>query len=466
MKRKKIITLVLSVCLSVMIFAGCAASTNSSNAASNTTKTTNSPPQGNPPGAPPGGGNGGGGGSNGPTITGTAAYSISGETSSKSGETYIAANANESDVITNKSGNLTLKNATLNKTGGDTTSEDESNFYGLNSSLVAEAGSTITISGSKINTAADGSNGVFSTGSGSVINVSNTTINTTKDSSRGLDATMTGTIKATNVTINTAGTHCAAIATDRGNGTVNVKGGTMNTTGKDSPGIYCTGKITVSDAAIKATGSEAAVVEGKNSITLNNVNISGEKANGVMLYQSFSGDAETGTASFTMTDGSVSSKAGALFFITNTDAVVNLKNVAITNSTDNLLSAGATERWGTSGQNGGKLNFKADSETLNGKVISDKISTVSMTLKNNTIFTGSINTENKLTNVTMNLDATSKWIVNSDSYVEALTDSDSSLVNIQSNGHTIYYDASNSANSWIDGKIITLADGGKLAPLK
>lgn len=457
MKSKRIIALVISTCLSMATFVGCASSTSSSSTASNTT--TQSAQKGTPPG-------GALGGSQGATITGTAAYSVSGETASKSGETYTAASANQSGIMANKSAKLTITNATINKTGGDTTSEDESNFYGLNAAVVAKAASTITISGSKINTSAEGSNGVFATGDNSVINVSDTTINTTKNSSRGLDATMNGTVNATNVTINTAGTHCAAIATDRGNGTINVKGGSMTTTGKDSPGIYSTGKITAADATIKATGSEAAVVEGKNSITLSNVNISGEKTNGVMLYQSFSGDAETGTASFTMTGGSLSSKAGALFFITNTDAVATLKNVAVTNSTDTLISAGATERWGTSGQNGGKFTFTADTETLSGKVICDKISSVSMTLKNNTTFTGSVNTDNKLAKVTINLDATSKWIVNADSYVQALTDSDSSLANIQSNGHTIYYDASNSANSWIGGKTINLADGGKLAPMK
>lgn len=459
MKSKRIIAIVISTCLCVATFVGCTSSSSSNSTGPNTATESSSKV------APPGGGVPGGG-SNGPTITGTAAYSVSGEEVSKSGETYTATSANQSGVIANKSAKVTITNATINKTGGDTTSEDESNFYGLNAGALAEAASELTISGSKINTSANGSNGVFSTGSNSVVNVSDTTITTTKDSSRGLDATMGGTVNATNVTISTAGIHCAAIATDRGNGTINVKGGSMTTAGKDSPGIYSTGKITVSDATIKATGAEAAVVEGKNSITLNNVSISGEKTNGVMLYQSFSGDAETGTASFTMTGGSLSSKAGALFFITNTDAVASIKNVAISNTTDTLINAGGTERWGTSGQNGGKFTFTADTETLSGKVICDKISSVSMTLKNNTIYTGSINTDNKLAKVTISLDATSKWVVDRDSYVLTINDADSSLTNIKSNGHTIYYDATNSGNSWLNGKTITLSDGGKLVPLK
>lgn len=117
----------------------------------------------------------------------------------------------------------------------------------------------------------------------------------------------------------------------------------------------------------------------------------------------------------------ISSKAGVLFFITNTDAVASINNVAITNSTDKLINAVATERWGTSGENGGKFTFTADTETLAGKVICDKISSVTMTLKNNTTFTGSINTDNSLANVTISLDSTSKWVVDAESYVLALT---------------------------------------------
>lgn len=456
MKSKKIIALILTVSLCIGTFVGCSSSTNSSSSSKNTTR--QGAKKGTPPAKP--------GNSSSATIAGTAVYSVSGGTASKSGETYNATKSNQSGIMANKSSNLTIVNATINKTSGDTTSEDQSNFYGLNAGVIAKSGSTITISGSKINTSSSGSNGVFATGSGSVVNVSDTTITTTKDSSRGLDATMTGTVNANNVTISTLGKHCAGIATDRGNGTINAKGATVTTAGQDSPSIYSTGKITVSDSTLKATDAEAAVVEGKNSINLTNVNISGEKTNGVMLYQSTSGDAETGTAAFTMTGGSLSSKVGALFFITNTDAVASLKNVKVTNTTDTLISAKATSRWGNSGKNGGKFTFTADGETLSGSVICDKISSVSMTLKNSTIYTGSINTSNKLAKVTISLDNTSTWNVTGNSYIKVLKDSDTTLANIKSNGHTIYYDASNSANSWLGSKTVTLSGGGKLTPIK
>lgn len=397
-------------------------------------------------------------------VTRTAAYTQNGETVSKSNQTITASNSNQSGIKVSKSGNLILSDSTIT-TSGKTTSEDDSNFYGLNAAVLAESGSKITISNSAINTSGEGANAVFATGTGSTVNVSDVTIKTTADSSRGLDATMDGMVNANNVNVTTAGIHCAAIATDRGEGTVNVTGGTMNTSGVDSPGIYSTGKITVSGATIIATGSEAAVVEGKNSITLTDTNLSGSKKNGVMLYQSFSGDAATGTSSFNMTGGSLAGGEGAMFYVTNTQSIVELKGVKITNASGILLKAGS-DRWGNSGSNGGTMTFKADNETLTGNVICDKISSIDIKLQNNTILKGSINSDNKLATVAISLDAASQWNVTGDSYIKSLTDADSTLANIKDNGYTIYYDSSNSGNSWLNGKTIKLAQGGKLVPMK
>lgn len=42
---------------------------------------------------------------------------------------------------------------------------------------------------------------------------------------------------------------------------------------------------------------------------------------------------------------------------------------------------------------------------------------------------------------------------------------DSSLSNIDDNGYIVYYDSSNSENSWLNGETKTLKDGGKLTPI-
>jgi len=395
----------------------------------------------------------------------TGAYSANGETKTSTNEQISSTTADQNAVLSSNGGNITISGATINKSG-DTKSEDECNFYGVNSGVVAAGASNITISDSKINTDSEGSNAIFATGDASVINVSNVTINTTKNSSRGLDATYNGTIIAKNVNITTKGAHCAALATDRGEGTIQVTGGTMNTAGEGSPAIYSTGNISVKGATLKATGSEAVCVEGKNSVTLYDCDITGEKTNGVMLYQSMSGDSGVGISYFNMTGGTLSSSAGSLFFITNTDSQINLKGATLKNSTGVLLNAAATTRWGNQGSNGGNVTLNANSQTLEGAITCDKISTVALNLTNKSSITSTINTGNTAKSVTLSLDNDSTWTVTGTSYITALTDVDTTLSNIKDNGNTIYYDSSNSANSWLNGKTITLNGGGTLKPIQ
>lgn len=424
-------------------------------------------PGGTPPGGMAGNGTAPGGAAPG-SSTGSASYTLSGvltvdgKTATETDRAITSTAADVSGVYVTGGGNLTLVNSTITKSG-DSSSDDSSNFAGLNAGALATAGSTLTISGGTLETNASGANGVFSTGTGTTVYLKDLTIKTTKDSSRGVDVTYGGTIVGTNLTIDTKGAHCGAIASDRGEGTEFITGGTMATAGEGSPGIYCTGNFTVTDATLKATGSEAAVIEGKNTITLINTTLSGAVKRGVMIYQSYSGDAGVGTGTFTMTGGSLTAAQGPLFYVTNTNAVIKLTGALLNGASGTLLKASA-DSWGTSGSNGGTVTFTADSETLAGDLVADSISTISATLQNGTTLTGSVNSDHTAKAVDLTLDSTSKWNVTGDSYLTSLQDGDSTLANIADNGHTIYYDASSSANSWLGGKTVALSGGGKLTP--
>jgi hypothetical protein len=393
----------------------------------------------------------------------TAVYTQDGGIGTSSSQTFAASNTDENSVKITDSGSFILSDSTVTKTG-DTSSNESSDFYGLNAAVLAESGGIIELNNCTVSTNANGANGIFSTGLGSSITLSNVKINTTADGSRGVDATQTGNITCTNVDISTEGQHCAAIATDRGRGTITVRGGTMSTTGEGSPGIYSTGNITVSDAILTATGSEAAVIEGKNSISLTNVILSGKRKCGAMLYQSFSGDAEIGTSSFTMNGGSLKAAAGPLFYVTNTQSIIKLKGAELIGASYTLLTASA-DRWGNAGSNGGIVTFRAESENLSGNITCDNISSIAAILQNKTTLTGAINMENTASSIALTLDSTSLWNVTETSCLTSLVDEDFTLTNIKDNGYTIYYDSNSSFNSWLGGKTYTLTDGGKLTPI-
>lgn len=441
------------------------------------------PPAGSPPegmsfsgnqsGGMPQGGQSSGGSPPGGMVPGTGSssstyalngsYTIDGTTASKTGGTFTSDTTDVSAIYVTNGGTLTLNDPTI-ITSGDTSSNDASSFYGLNGAVLANGGSTVVIDGGTITTSGTGANGAIPTGTGTCITLSNMKITATGNGGHGVMATLGATLILKNVDISTAGSNGAPIATDRGSGTVTVTGGTITSSGADSPGIYSTGAITVNDAAITSTGTEAAVIEGFNSITLTNTSLTGgvAKTGGVMIYQSMSGDADVGTGSFTMNGGSYTATAGPAFFVTNTKAVITLKEVNVASASDTLISAAKTDRWGTSGKNGGTVTFIADDEMLVGNLVTDDISSMNATLQNGSTLMGSIRS------AALTLDGTSSWNVTGDSTLTSLSDpagiSGTSVTNIVGNGHTVTYDESLAANSALGGKSYTLAGGGTLVP--
>lgn len=408
------------------------------------------------------GGPGGNSGSSSYTLSG--AYTLDGGTASETDGLYTSETTDVSAVYVTDGGGLTLVRPTI-ITSGDTSSNDASSFYGLNGAVLANGGSTVTITGGVIATTGSGANGAIPTGTGTTLTLADTKISASGGGGHGVMATNGGTLVLTDVDITTSGANGAPLATDRGSGTVTATRGTILSSGQDSPGIYSTGVITVSDAKVTATGAEAAVIEGFNAIVLSNTSLTGgvAKTGGTMIYQSMSGDAATGTGTFTMTGGSYTATAGPAFFVTNTNAVITLTGVKVTTNADTLISAAGTDRWGTSGKNGGTVTFTADNTALTGSLATDSISAIDAMLKNGSSLTGAIST------AALTLDASSTWTVTGDSALTTLSDSSgisgTAITNINGNGHTVTYDADLAGNSALGGQTYTLNGGGTLRPV-
>ena len=333
---------------------------------------------------------------------------------------------------------IDIENSVFDKTG-DTTSDDNSNFRGQNAVVLGIDGSQINIKGSNITSNSKGSNAVFATGENSVINVENTNIHTKSDSSRGLDATYKGTVNGKNLTITTEGAHSATLATDRGEGTITAEAAKLTTSGEGSPVIYSTGNIMVNNVNGIANNSEIGVVEGKNSITLTNSNVTGYKDHGFMLYHSFSGDAENGIARLKAENNTLTTHAtGAFLYVNNTTAEVDLSNNAISMpNTSTLVKAAADSRWGKTGENGGHLTLRTSNQELNGNIMADSISTIALDMTNGSSLVGAINTDNTAKEVTVKLSKDSNWILTGDSYVKSLSNEDTTGSNIQLNGYKL-----------------------------
>ncbi len=418
-------------------------------------------PGGTPPGDPPGGGQGGSmGRSSSSSVTYSGNSSIS-SSETQSDMTYSSDTADENALLIDTSDEVTISNPTVTKSG-DSDGGDNCNFYGINSGIMVKGGTTTYINGGSIETTATGANGVFSyggnggqngaEGDGTTVVIQDTVITTSGDNAGGIMTTGGGVTQAENLTINTSGRSSAAIRTDRGGGTVTVTGGNYTTSGLGSPAIYSTADITVNDATLVSNLSEGVCIEGKNSVTINNSDLtaSNTQTNGnatfldtIMIYQSMSGDADSGTSSFSMTGGSLTSKSGHVFHVTNTNAVINLTGVTINNEDDeNILLSVSDDGWSGS-SNIATLN--ASGQILSGTILVGDNSSLTLNLTDSSAFTGSISGEitnakgdtvsTEVGTVSVTLDDSSKWFLTADTYISEFNGNPANVIN---NGYTLY----------------------------
>ena len=353
-------------------------------------------------------------------------------------ETDVESTYTDEVGILVRSGNVKLTDYTVSRQSSDSTGGDIASFYGVGAAVL-NIGGTLEYSDSEINTDAKGGTGVFSYGKNAETTVNRTRIFTRQDTSGGIHVAGGGTLYANDVTVETNGESSAAIRSDRGGGTMVVNGGSYTSNGVGSPAIYSTADITVTNADLIATNSEAICIEGKNSVRLNDCYLKGDMHDderndctwNIILYQSMSGDAEEGKSTFEMTGGAIEQGNGGLFYTTNTQSEFVLDHVGIIKSEDSefLLKCTGNSNargWGNTGSNGAKCKFKATNQILEGNIIWDSISGLDIYLTSESYYWGAVMRDE--TNAgeggsgycAMNVNSGCQWIVTGDSYVTYL----------------------------------------------
>ena len=319
------------------------------------------------------------------------------------GESISSEEGNESAVYVNET--ATIIGATIIKESGETSNIEDCEFYGVNAAILVQNG-TLTMTGGEILTKVGGSNALVATNHANVT-ISGTTIKSTATrSARGLHSTYKGKIEATNVNINTQGGSCATLATDRGEGVVICESCTLSTNGSGSPLIYSTGNITVSKTTGISGKAQAVVIEGKNKAIVEQQSLLNCSAGpnrgdidqcGVMIYQSMSGDASSGTGTFICDDSEIEIYKSSnyyttapMFFITNTNAEILLQKCNFTYGSNIFLSAKGTGEWGKEGSNGGDVTLNLTSQNIEGDFIIDNVSSLTINIINSNI-KGTIN---------------------------------------------------------------------------
>ena len=234
-----------------------------------------------------------------------------------------------------------------------------------------------------------------------------------------------------------------------------------------SPLIYSTGNITIIDSTGIANGAQMVIIEGKYSATIKSSTLkcTGESNRenidkcGVLIYQPHSEGADDGNGSFTAIDStmeiiSTSSvySTAPMFFVTNRKVNITLSNVTFIYGSGIFLDIEGTDAWGITGSNGGDVNMTVIGQTIEGDIVVDDYSSLTLNLLSSSSFTGTINAAKSSGTINIVVDASFKINLTGDSYITKLDNADSSGSNINTGGYS--YNDSNS--SYLTVGVLTL----------
>lgn len=354
-----------------------------------------------------------------------AAYTLSdGSIVTKSGET-LTTSTSDYNVVQVTKGTLSLTDCTITKTGdySSSYSGDDTSFYGTNSAVYASgSGATVNMTGGTVTTDAKGANAVFAT-NGATINVSGITIDNTKSVSRGLHCTGGGIINATNVNITTRSETSSTVATDRGGGTVTVRGGTITAKGNKSAVLYSTGTISVDGITGLSEKGPMATVEGANTVIIENSTMQSDaEARGILLHQSNSGDAEGTKPVCNITNSTLttSNSSAPLAFVTNVTGTLTLTDVTLSVASNKLMTVEYYKR----GENStGHLVLKTtkNSWAYTGDVDADTKNSLAVTVGANVTWNGAADADNNAKSAIVTIESGAVWNLTGNSYVSTLT---------------------------------------------
>ena len=362
--------------------------------------------------------------------------------------------ADENAALAKNGGTLTLTNVDITKSG-EVSNENYSLFYGVNAAVLSTGeGTLVVMDGGSIDATGTGANAVVATDNG-IAYVTNADIHTNATSAHGIDSTYAGTIIADGLNIHTEDQRSAAVATDRGGGTVSLSNSTVESDGFNSPILYSTGDIQFINVTGTSTGSRIAVIDNMNTFMAykSDLTTSLDESNGnaFNIYKSTSGDAETMTgerATLQLIQSKITTDitSGTVISVRGNDADIFLGNSEFVHDAESISLIDVAAAKGMMGGNASPstANMTLAQETVAGDMICDTASTLVVWITDASEWTGTANIVDPSVDgvsaseapITINVDETSTWVVTADAVVSNLNVADGGQI-VDENGNTV-----------------------------
>ncbi|MEE1224160.1 MAG: S-layer homology domain-containing protein [Clostridia bacterium] len=367
------------------------------------------------------------------------------------------ASGNDQSVRAVYDAHYTASGVTLSKSAGVSTNSEKSRTLGLNSALYG-ANAKVDLSNVSIMATAPDADGIFLAGN-STSEIINSALVATGENSSAIGVKDNSSVSLVNTRFSSAGKNAPVMKVFEG-GKLVANGGFVVSEGANSPGIYSLGSVEINNTNVSISGDSYAVqVSGNGNVTGNAAAFGGK---GIMLFNE--NEFSRNTATFTANNSNITTTSDCVFYVTNADSVINLTGNTITVPRNAVLLRALSGEYGTPDANGGHVTLNVKSQTLNGDIITDSLSSVTLNLLGGVVYRGTLNPINYTGAMNISLSADSHWSLNADSYVTVFENADTTCSNIISNGFNIIYDPSAEGNKWLEGKTIELGGGGMIKP--
>ena len=405
-----------------------------------------------------------------------------------------------STIYVERNAQLTLDTVDLSG-AGDVSLVSDGRAAGLDSALLVGSQAAVTVTGGHISTTGKGANAAFVSDAGSKLSFKGTALTTHASDAYGIEATGGGSVSADALTVATTGDRGTAVAVQTSNSQATLTGSQLATEGAAANAFFVAGTLNASGVTAHAAMADGLLAQTARTVTLTDTSLTAG-GYGAMLYAGdeaghdgaaapdgghggghrgaaqgagmsgptapspaqnpdpvqVSDDAPLHRTAFTMTGGTLKAHK-ADFYVTNLHAEITLDHVAL-QSDGGILVRSAADQWGLVGRNGGDVHLVTHHQDLTGDFATDVISSIAVSLNDESTLTGATTS-----NVDVEMDASSHWVLTGDTNVGKLSDAaiaGDSVPNITGNGHTLTYDHRH--NPQLANKTYALAGGGQLVP--
>ncbi|KAJ5104182.1 hypothetical protein N7532_004711 [Penicillium argentinense] len=391
-----------------------------------------------------------------------ATRNVKGKTASADHVTWYATANDTSVLLVADKGSFTGSYMTFDKSGYSTN---------LNDATCTKANAS-TASFDHVNvTVHNGAAGFYSYGTGTVVNVTNSWLYSSGPVSHGLYASGNGTIYASNLEVYSGGMRSSSFSGDSPGGYIYVKDSVASAAGIGSATFYALGSIYAQNVVSVSEKGPVVFSDGAQSTTLVNCECTAGLLGGVAMFSS-STRSSGATLNLTNTKFTTTGSTMPGLWFGNLVGKVTLNNTELNTASGILVVANYSQitqdfdYYASYSDNNSlrpaEVTVSVSESSLSGDLVAYNGSYIGWTLADYSSWTGAAYSGYKDATFDVALDSTSNWTLTADTTVRNFTDTLSTLKNIQSQGFTLYYNAT--VSTWLDGKTIRLRGGGVARP--